>query len=90
MRRQCYRAIFCLVTLLLCFSCSNDHRLVSPEPAVTGPVPVSSTSYPFNAADHSEIPRNLSVFNYVEEEYIISGNAKRKYRCGAQQSDGPV
>ncbi len=75
MNRRCYPAVVCLTSLLLCFSCSKKNRVVSPEAKVTGPVAVSSTSYPFNAADHSEKPQDLSAFNYVEEEYFISGNA---------------
>ncbi len=44
-------------------------------PKVKGPIPVTSTSWPFAAADHSVTPRNLAQDGYVEEEYFISGSA---------------
>jgi hypothetical protein len=47
----------------------------TPVPRVTGPLPVSSTSYPFGAADHQLVPQRLARFGYVEEEYLVSGRA---------------
>jgi hypothetical protein len=47
----------------------------TPVPKVTGPVPVTSTSYPFLAADHSLQPLDLAKLGYVEEEYLVSGTA---------------
>jgi hypothetical protein len=44
-------------------------------PQVTGPIPVTSTSYPFGAADHALAPQNLKQLGYVEEEFLISGTA---------------
>jgi hypothetical protein len=40
---------------------------------VTGPLPVSATSYPFGAADHELVPENLRAHGYVEDEYLVSG-----------------
>jgi hypothetical protein len=48
---------------------------VTPLPAVRGPIAVTSTSWPFAAADHSVTPRDLSKDGYIEEEYFISGQA---------------
>src|SRR5262245_41068095 len=40
-----------------------------------GPVPVSATSYPFGAADHTRVPADLRTDGYVEEEFFLSGDA---------------
>jgi hypothetical protein len=48
---------------------------VTAVPKVTGPVPVTATSYPFLAADHNLQPDDLSKVGYVEEEFIITGTA---------------
>jgi hypothetical protein len=45
-----------------------------PIPKVT-PVPTTATSYPFLAASHNLTPIDLAKAGYVEEEFIISGNA---------------
>jgi hypothetical protein len=42
-------------------------------PSVAGPIPVSADSYPFNAANHSTAPQDLSKYGYIEEEYFLSG-----------------
>jgi len=47
----------------------------TPVPQVTGPLPVSATSYPFGAADHTLRPQDLSTVGYLEEEYFVSGEA---------------
>jgi Alpha/beta hydrolase domain len=47
----------------------------TPIPRVTGPLPVSEASYPFGAADHQLVPQDLSRRGYVEEEYLVSGEA---------------
>src|SRR5438270_2309497 len=44
-------------------------------PRVVGPLPVSANSYPFGAADHQLVPEDLGRQGYVEEEYLVSGNA---------------
>lgn len=49
---------------------------VTTLPTVRGPIPVSRTSWPFAATDHSVTKRDLSKEGYVEEEYFISGMAK--------------
>jgi hypothetical protein len=47
----------------------------TPVPKVTGPLPVSTASYPFGAADHTLVPEDLRKQGYVEEEYLVSGKA---------------
>jgi hypothetical protein len=44
-------------------------------PRVVGPLPVTAGSYPFGAANHQLVPEDLSRQGYVEEEYLVSGQA---------------
>ena len=44
-------------------------------PKVTGPLPNTDESYPFNAANRQQKPFDLEKYGYVEEEYLISGYA---------------
>ena len=44
-------------------------------PTVTGPVPVTATSYPFLAANKLAEPMDLAKLGYVEEEFFVSGTA---------------
>src|SRR5476649_816677 len=39
----------------------------TPVRKVTGPLAVTADSYPFGAADHTRVPRNLKSVGYVEE-----------------------
>src|SRR5438552_1646367 len=57
-----------IVTLLLAVN-------ATPVPKVTGPIPVTADSYPFLAANHDTPSIDLSKLGYVEEEYIVTGNA---------------
>jgi hypothetical protein len=47
----------------------------SPGFRAEGPLPVSATSYPFGAADHTRTPSDLKASGYVEEEFLFSGQA---------------
>jgi len=47
----------------------------TPLPKVTGPLPVTSDSYPFLAANRTLQPIDLQKVGYVEEEFIVSGTA---------------
>jgi hypothetical protein len=44
-------------------------------PGVRGPLPVTATSYPFGAADHTRVPEDLRAVGYVEEEFLVAGTA---------------
>src|SRR5471032_1266181 len=50
-------------------------RAAIPIPSVTGPVPVTPSSYPFGAADHELVPEDLKTIGYVEEEFLVRGTA---------------
>lgn len=59
---------------------SHDVQPVSPEatplPQVTGPIPVTDSSWPWAAAGRALEPVDLRAHGYVEEEYFISGTAR--------------
>ena len=42
---------------------------------VTGPIPVTGESYPYNAANRQYLPLDLASRGYVEEEFLVSGLA---------------
>jgi hypothetical protein len=44
-------------------------------PKITGPIPVTSDSYPFMSADHAIRPFDLNKVGYVEKEYFVNGRA---------------
>src|SRR6476661_7263181 len=44
-------------------------------PKVTGPIAISSTSYPFLTAERTLEPTDLKKRGYVEEEFIVTGTA---------------
>lgn len=46
-----------------------------PVPQMTGPLPVSDSSFPLLAADRTQSPIDLSARGYVEEEFLVSGSA---------------
>jgi hypothetical protein len=50
---------------------------VTAVPEVAGPLPVSTGSYPFGAADHQLVPQDLARDGYVEEEFLVSGTSTR-------------
>jgi hypothetical protein len=74
-RSYYYLASVCFGVILLCFSCTKTVKDASAPLKVTGPIDVTEESYPFNAADHSAVPQDLAAFNYIEEEYFVSGKA---------------
>src|SRR2546423_1454987 len=47
----------------------------TPLPKVTGPIAVTSNSFPFLAADRNLQPVDLKKLGYIEEEFIVSGVA---------------
>lgn len=55
-------------------------------PAVTGPLPVTEASYPLMAAKRMQEVVDLAAAGYVEEEYILTGNANLYERA----ADGSI
>lgn len=46
-----------------------------PVPQFTGPIPVTADSFPFLTASRNLAPMDLSQRGFVEEEFVVSGNA---------------
>jgi hypothetical protein len=63
------------------------HDAASPIelPAVTGPIPVTASSEPFNASSTQNVSVDLAKLGYVEEEYFVSGKAN-VYQYGSNYS----
>ncbi|HEY1239574.1 MAG TPA: alpha/beta hydrolase domain-containing protein [Bryobacteraceae bacterium] len=61
------RSLFCVL--------AASAALLAQSTKVSGPLPVTPESHPFLAEDHNLQPLNLSQVGYVEEEFLISGNA---------------
>ena len=51
---------------------AQSHSVPIPQTTL---VPVTKDSYPLGAADHLNIPEDLSEVGYLEEEYFVSGLA---------------
>jgi hypothetical protein len=47
----------------------------TPLPTISGPLPASSSAYPWNAANQNVTPVDLAAAGYQEEEYLINGTA---------------
>jgi hypothetical protein len=80
---------FLLLCGVFCFvpssSIAQESRAV-PLPSVTGPIPVTATSHPMNGAGFELKPEDLSTYDYVEEEYFLSGKAN----VYSEDDDGKV
>ena len=69
------RGRICALAVVLVAASTASAEAKTPIPHVTGPLPVSATSYPFGAADHQLVPQDLRKHGYVDEEYLVSGTA---------------
>lgn len=49
--------------------------VTTPIPDVTGPIPVTRSSYPFNDPGRNFTPVSLRSHGYEEQEYFVSGTA---------------
>ncbi len=61
--------------LLLLSALAANAQTAAARPDFRGPLPVLNDDYPLGAADHYTSPMDLKGLNYVEEEFIVSGNA---------------
>ncbi|MDA1185528.1 MAG: alpha/beta hydrolase domain-containing protein, partial [Acidobacteria bacterium] len=79
LQRRYRTSLFALVVGLACGTSTAGAQGRSPKatpvPNVTGPIPVTATSYPFLAAHRLTEPMDLASVGYVEEEYFVSGSA---------------
>jgi len=50
-------------------------QTAAPMPKVTGPLPVTATSRPFLDSSHVFSPMDLAKIGYVEQEFLVTGNA---------------
>jgi hypothetical protein len=50
-------------------------KVATPLPAVQGPLPATASSYPWGAAAHGLTPIDLAAHHYVEQEYLVRGEA---------------
>ena len=50
--------------------------LAVPRPAVNGPLPVTEDSRPFSSDVQARFPVGVDEHGYVEEEYLLSGDAR--------------
>ena len=63
------------VALGLALAAPTSLSAASKVPGVRGPLPVTATSHPFGAANHTRVPEDLATIGYVEEEFLMAGTA---------------
>ena len=67
-----------LISLLFLAACQPapvaDARAI-PVPQLEGPIANTATSHTWNGAAWQKVPIDLSAFDYVEEEYLVTGTA---------------
>src|SRR5436190_10454036 len=72
---------FAPVALLLTIICgarsasAQSSRTVAPVPDLTGPIPVTATSYPLMTSSKLQTIVDLPKAGYVEEEFFLTGRA---------------
>lgn len=67
------RHLFLAVLLGVTVALAQDAPV--PVPKITGPIPVTSDSYPFLGAGHTLQPIDFAKAGYLEEEFLVSGSA---------------
>jgi len=83
-----YPAVVVVLLVALCVPSCSDRGATAgalrgpgigvtdpPVPTVAGPLPVSAESYPFLASEHDVTPIDLRRYGYLEQEYLVSGQA---------------
>lgn len=76
-KQTIYKQSLPLLILIFLMMLRADIALaqILTEFKVSGPIPVTSASHPFGAADHTLKPQNLSDHDYLEQEFFVSGRA---------------
>ena len=81
-RGKVYRKPFCAVFCVAGYALSVMVAVAARQgesvqsvilPRIIGPIPVTSNSHPFLAANHAVEPLDLSNLGYMEKEYLVSG-----------------
>lgn len=69
--------VFLIACLGACLSAAAAFAQDAPVPVpkITGPIAVTADSYPFLGAGHTLQPIDFAKAGYVEEEFLVSGNA---------------
>jgi len=65
----------CSLKAAIALACFAAASYATSLPKLTGPIPVTSDSFPFLAANRVFMPLDLQKAGYVEEEFIVSGAA---------------
>ena len=73
LRAACVFAIFIACPL---FGAAIGSSSTTSLPKLPGPIPVSTDSYPFMAANRLLEPVDLKKAGYVEEEFIANGRSR--------------
>ena len=55
--------------------CNSILSSIHAMPLVEGPIPITAESYPFCDMMHSRVPLDVTKYDYIEEEYFVSGKA---------------
>jgi len=65
----------CSLLLVILFAGNTVSAQLLELPEISTPVPVTATSHPLLAANHQQVPLDLADYGYVEQEYLLSGEA---------------
>ncbi|MEO8313735.1 MAG: alpha/beta hydrolase domain-containing protein, partial [Pseudomonadota bacterium] len=68
---KCRRALVAMTLL----ASSVAWSAIAPLPARVQPITAPPGSHAFLAADHQAVPLDLAAQGYVEEEFLVAGNA---------------
>src|SRR6266508_3887757 len=74
LERSCRTAALALLLAAICGVVPAAAQNI-PLPDVTGPIPVTATSYPLMASSKLQTLVDLPKLGYVEEEFFVTGRA---------------
>jgi hypothetical protein len=74
-----FAAAFCLLGPALALAAPMVHTVMPQEtrlPMISAPIIQTAASHAFNAAAQQQVPLDLGSLGYLEEEYLVSGEAR--------------
>ncbi|MDT8398211.1 MAG: alpha/beta hydrolase domain-containing protein [Pseudomonadales bacterium] len=74
--RACRQVLTVLQVMAGLLLSSQGYAEQASMPETVEHLAATATSHPFSAADHQQQPLALADYGYVEEEYLVSGNAR--------------